>query len=214
MASRPAWHIINGQVKSEEFEFKWNGGFAVSQKRKNIMALHDCIFGKYREKALEISTKSEVELGNKLSAFNLKLNGIYLENIFQSSKKYENGGPYLDLLDVEPKDAKRDERHKTSGKLMSFVYNKDEWSLLPKTCFYDYIYFKAVVEKFGIDLDLSDYEWFTDIEFNPKKSLNCQARSVTIYKLIQELIKSDKLTLDEVLIKDNFVKFHNEFVKG
>ena len=212
MANRPAWHIVDVQVKSEEFEFKWNGGFAVSQKRKNITALHDSIYNKYKEKVLEVSTKSEVELGNELSAFNLKLDGIYLENIFQSSKKYENGGPYLDLLDVAPKDAKRDERHKNSGKLISFVYENEEWDLLPKTCFYDYIYFKSIIENFGENLDLREYNWFTDIEFNPKKSLNCQARAITIYKLIQKLINENEILLKDLFVKDNFVNFHKKYV--
>ena len=212
MASRPAWHIKDMRVKSEDFEFKWNGGFAISQKRKNITALHDSIYNKYKEKSLEVSTKSEVELGNELSAFNLKLNGIYLENIFQSSKKYENGGPYLDLLDVEPKDAKRDERHKSSGKLLSFVYDDEEWGLIPKTCFYDYIYFKAVLEKYGLELDLNDYDWFTDIEFNPKKSLNCQARAIVIYKLIRKKIIDKEITLTDICLRENFVKFHKDHV--
>ena len=186
MAKRPAWTIENGKVVCREFDFVWNGGFAVSQKRKNIKALHEAIGSATGHKALEISSKGEVELGNQLSAFNMRTNGVFIENVFQSSKKYENGGPYLDLLHVPPKDAKRDERHKTSGRLVAFVKDGEEWPLEPKTAFYDYIYVSALVENFGYRLDLSEYQWFTDIEFNPKKSLNCQARAVAIYKLIQE----------------------------
>ena len=51
-----------------------------------------------------------INLGVKLSAFNLKLNGYTLENIFQSSKVFSNGGPYRDLMNVAPKEAKRDGR--------------------------------------------------------------------------------------------------------
>ena len=209
MAKRPAWTIRNGYVVREEFDFSWNGGFALSQKQKNICALHDAIMKKTGETALEISTKSTVELGIRLSAFTLKLNDTFLENIFQAAKKYENGGPYQDLLSVNPKDAKRDERHKCSGRLISFVMNGIEWPLQPKTAFYDFLYVSAVLEQYGSDLDLSEYSWFTDIEFNPQKSINCQARAIAIYKLLQE-----KGNLGTVTEKKGFEEFHINNVKG
>ena len=208
MAIRPAWSIIDGKVKSKEFEFAWSGGFAISQKQKNIKALHQAIREVTEENALEISSKSTNLIGTQLSAFSMKLNGLYLENIFQSSKRYENGGPYMDLLNVEPEEAKRDERHRTSGRLLSFVKEGEEWPLEPKTAFYDYIYVSAVIENFGHDLDLSGYTWFTDIEFNPQKSINCQARAITIYKLIQE-----KNLWNVTSGKKEWINFHNIFIK-
>lgn len=209
MAKRPAWTIENGKVISNDFEFDWNPGFAVSQKRKNIHNLHQAILDETGNRALEISSKGEVELGNQLSAFNMRTCGVYIENVFQSSKKYENGGPYLDLLNVEPKDAKRDERHKTSGRLVAFVRDGVEWPLEPKTAFYDYIYVLTVIENFGCEMDLSQYQWFTDIEFNPGKSINCQARAVAIYKLILE-----KNVFEVLNNKDSWIEFHKQYVKG
>ncbi len=209
MAKRPAWTIENGKVISREFDFAWNGGFAVSQKRKNINALHQSIADATGQTALEISSKGEVELGNQLSAFNMKTNGVFIENIFQASKRYENGGPYLDLLDVAPKDAKRDERHKTSGKLVAFVRNGEDWPLEPKTAFYDCIYVLAVIENFGCELDINEYNWFTDIEFNPGKSINCQARAVAIYKLIQE-----KAAFNVLNDRSAWINFHTLHVNG
>lgn len=186
MATRPAWTIKNGKVMREDFDFAWNGGFAITQKQKNINALHAAIREAKGEEALEVSSKSTVSLGKELSAFSLQLSGVYLENIFQAAKKYENGGPYMDLLDISPKDAKRDERHKNSGRLLAFVREGETWPLEPKTAFYDFIYVNAVVEKYAYDLELSEYQWFTDIEFNPKKSINCQARALAIYKLLKQ----------------------------
>ena len=138
MAERPAWRfdLEKKKIERNSYEFVFNSGFSAVQKQKNIRALHEQI-GK---RALEISTKSLEELGIKFSAFHLKLNDSFLENVFQSSKKYEYGGPYKDMLNLPPKDAKRDDRHQTSGRLLSFVYNKEEFSLEPKTFFYDYIY--------------------------------------------------------------------------
>lgn len=209
MAKRPAWTIKNGIVVREEFEFAWNGGFALSQKQKNISGLHQSIIDSTGGTALEISSKSNVKLGTQLSAFSLKLDGVFLENIFQASKKYENGGPYADLLDVEPREAKRDERHRNSGRLITFIKDGKEWPLEPKTLFYDYLYVSAVVEQFGFELDLSEYSWFTDIEFNPQKSINCQARAIAIYKLLQE-----KGNLGTVTEKKGFEEFHINNVKG
>ena len=209
MAKRPAWTIENGNVICREFDFAWNGGFAVSQKRKNINALHQSIADATGQTALEISSKGEVELGNQLSAFNMKTNGVFIENVFQASKRYENGGPYLDLLNVAPKDAKRDERHKTSGRLLAFVRNGEDWPLEPRTAFYDYIYVLAVIENFGRELDLHDYNWFTDIEFNPGKSINCQARAVAIYKLIQE-----KAAFEVLNDRSAWIEFHTLHVNS
>ena len=114
-----------------------------------------------------------------------------------------------DLLEVRPKEAKRDERHKNSGKLISFCLDGEEWGLEPKTLFYDYIYVKALVESKGKNLDLSEYIWFTDIEFNPNKSINCQARSAAIYKLIQ-----NKDEFEVLSNKQSWVEFHKKYMKG
>lgn len=209
MATRPAWTIKNNTIVKEGFDFIWNGGFALTQKQKNINALHQAIKDRTGELSLDISSKSTVIIGKDLSAFSLKLSGIYLENIFQAAKKYEHGGPYLDLLNVSPKDAKREERHSNSGALVSFIYNNEAWSLEPKTAFYDYIYVNAVIEKYGYDLDISNYQWFTDIEFNPQKSINCQARAVAIYQLIQQ-----EKCYDVIKDKDTWISFHQNFVQG
>ena len=65
----------------------------------------------------------------------------------------------------------------------------------------------AVCEKFGTGLDLSQYQWFTDIEFNPKRSVNCQARAAAIYKLLQETDGFDVLT-----DRDKWLEFHRKLV--
>lgn len=207
MAIRPAWTLKGGKVVREEFEFTWNGGFAITQKQKNINGLHQAITNHTGERSLEISSKGTEELGRNLSAFHLMLSDHHIENIFQAAKKYENVGPFSDLLDVEPKDAKRDIRHTTSGKLIAFIRDGDVWPLEPKTAFYDYIYVTAVCERYGFQLDLSQYQWFTDIEFNPKRSINCQARSVAIYKLLQNMNGFDAITG-----KDKWLQFHRECV--
>lgn len=176
--------------KEELTSFTFFSGFSVSQKQKSIDSLHKSIIASYPDvKPLEISSKSEVPLGVRLSAFNLSFrdeetNAIYkLENVFQSSKVYEFGGPYLDLLKVSPAEAKKDTRHHTSGELKCFRLKEWECPLEPKTMFYDWIYCKSLSQ----DPDLAEalvaggYNAFTDIEFNHNKSLNCQARAAAIF---------------------------------
>ena len=171
-------------------QFTYFSGFAVSQKQKSIRSLHENALLRFPgQKILEISTKSEEPIGARLSAFNLRLTdeetGISypLENVFQSSKVYENGGPYRDMLDLPPRDAKRDERHHSSGRLLGFTWKGWECPLEPKTMFYDWIYCKALSEDISLVESVmgSGYTIFTDIEFNHKKSINCQARSMAIF---------------------------------
>lgn len=97
MAIRPAFSIKNGKIIKDDYEFQWFSGFSLAQKQRSIDALHNAIVFMNKEaNPLEISTKGTIDLGIKLSAFNLKLNGYTLENIFQSSKVFSNGGPYRD----------------------------------------------------------------------------------------------------------------------
>ena len=101
MAIRLAYFVTNGKVIKSEYEFQWFAGFSLAQKQRSVVSLHNAIKTSNAEaKPLEISTKGIIALGVKLSAFNLKLNGYTLENIFQSSKVFSNGGPYRDLLDI------------------------------------------------------------------------------------------------------------------
>jgi len=209
LASRPAWSMENGYVRCKQFEFVWNGGFALVQKQKNVKALHETIMAVEGERALEVSTKGMEPLGKQIGAFSLKLGGVPLENVFQAAKKYEKGGPYSDLLSVSPKEAKTDERHHSSGKLIGFERDEEIWSLEPKTLFYDYIYITALIENYGYQLDLEKYQWFTDIEFNPQKSINCQARSAAIYKLLQQ-----KDLFRVLRNREEWCAFHKEYVRN
>lgn len=81
----------------------WFGGFALSQKRRCQIGLHQNFLLAYpNEKVLEISSSSLMSLGNKLSAMNLSKRtgqGITtVESAFQSSRIYSDGvkkiGPF------------------------------------------------------------------------------------------------------------------------
>lgn len=190
--------------EEKNITYEYFSGFAVSQKQKSINSLHNAIKNMYgEEKILEISTKSQSELGVKLSAFNLKFyheeikEERWIENVFQSSKVFESGGPYRDLLNVEPKNAKRDERLKNSGNLIAFNLYGENWTLDPKSMFYDWLYIKSLVRKDDLAEEVMKYNVFTDIEFNHLKSINCQARSAAIFVSLKRKKELD-LVLEDI----------------
>jgi hypothetical protein len=127
-------------------------------------------------------------LGVALSAFNLKSETVgkgkelTVETAFQSSKVFERGGPYRDLLHATSREAKKDPRIKESGRLIEFNFFGERWPLEPKTAFYDWIYINILLKNEQFSEQLGSYDAFTDIEFNPKKSINCQAYSVALFR--------------------------------
>jgi type I restriction enzyme M protein len=191
-------------------EFTYNAGFAVSQKQKNITAIHEA----YRRQdpaknILEISSKSLQPIGVALSAFNLLKyvpsldKKIPVENVFQGGKVYALGGPFMDLYADTPKNAKRDERHKQSGRLIGFHYEGNSFPLSPTTAFYDWIYINALLENKDLAEEIVRFDAFTDVEFNPQKSLNCQAKAAAVFV---SLFRTGKM--DAVKNFDEFIKLY------
>lgn len=190
MAERPVF-ICNpefkGYVEVKDIKFEWFSGFSVKQKQKSIESLHQSFKQLYPSlKFLEVSSKSDRDLGVSLSAFNLmiktkKNKEFSVETAFQASKVFEYGGPFLDLYDKTSKEAKKDMRIKNSGNLLYFQYFNRRWELEPKTFFYDWLYTNALALNKDLSKEVVQYDAFTDIEFNPQKSINCQARSVALY---------------------------------
>ena len=188
MAKRPVFYR-NDHVpffSEEVVTFEFNPGFADVQKQKNIRNIHDAFTAKHPAmKILEISSKSDISLGVRLSAFNLKLNvgelETSLESAFQAGKVFRDGGPYRELLAQPPWIAKKDPRLRESGPIQRFELDGQIFPTEPKTFFYDWLYVNAVAANEELAEELIEYDAFTDVEFNPEKSLNCQARSAAIF---------------------------------
>lgn len=189
MAVRPVFVVSldSRYCISENVEFEFFSGFSDKQKKRCINSLHQSYLKTNQgKKVLEISSKSEDELGVRLSAFNLMMkseNGkeFSVESAFQAGKVFELGGPYLDLLDVPSKAAKRDERLKTSGRIIAFEFDGKRFGTEPRTYFYNWLYINSLHQHRELTEPLLRYDAFTDIEFNPQKSINCQAEAVAIY---------------------------------
>lgn len=216
MAQRPVYFPQESGdflVKTEMVEFKFHAGFAISQKQKNIEALHKSAkeqFGLHS--LLEISSKSKLELGVALSAFNLMIEDkkakqkYSVECAFQSAKVFENGGAYIDLLNVSSREAKKDERLKNSGRLLRFQFKGTNWELEPLTAFYDWLYINALNQNERFHDELIKYQAFTDIEFNPNKSINCQAYSVAMFVALAK-----RNLLGRIREPEEFLKLYSEF---
>lgn len=192
MAKRPVFIPLRSGSKLVDevpISFYWHAGMAPIQKKKNVVELHEAASKVGLSNLLEISSKSDREIGRKLSAFYqvISFNGhnVPLECIYQGSKVFENGGPFTDLFWASPRDAKRDSRLAESGRLTGFEFDGKSFSLEPMTAFYDWLYLNAIYPERVWLKRLSKLDGFTDIEFNPEKSVNCQARSCALFVSLQ-----------------------------
>lgn len=188
MAERPIFApTSSGSRLVDEIpvQFTWHPGMAPSQKKKNVAELHSSAARKGISPLLEVSSKSELAIGQRLSAFHMpiRVSGemTTVECAYQGSKIFEGGGPYHDLYFKDSRSAKRDERLRNSGKLIGFSLDGDEFPLSPPTAFYDWLYVNALYPHRDWLQRIRVFFGFTDIEFNPEKSLNCQARSCALF---------------------------------
>lgn len=194
--------------KARNVTFDGYRGMAMSQHTKNSELLHN-IFEKtwHERRPLEISRASISELGKQLSAFNLVWHRnegkeYTLEQIFQASKTFQNGGPFTDILDKKSNAAKKDPRFHESGSLKCFTFNGIVYPLEPKGSFYDWIYIQALMSNPDLAKQVADYDSFTDIFFNSDKQINCQAEACAMYV---GLVKTNKLS-EEMKSYDFFTK--------
>jgi hypothetical protein len=216
MAERPIFIPVPEApelVQEVYLRLKWHSGFAPVQKEKNVLALHAAAAAAGYSPLLEVSSKSAEKLGRHLSAFHLKvqssLGEIPLESAFQGSKVFERGGPFTDLYSADARTAKRDERLRGSGRIVAFQFDGTRFPTEPRTAFYDCLYINAIYPHREWLTRLNRYAGFTDIEFNPERSVNCQARSCALFVslttkgLLERAVETPQAFLD-VLTKHSY----------
>ena len=217
MAKRPIFVANlegNCYFKEIEIEFTWGGNKNLKDHQKSIESLHSNFRSKTKGKyeILEVSTKSKIELGKNLSAFNLHFytknnHKFTVESLFQGSKVFEKGGPYHDIYFNSSLDAKKDERLKNSGAITGFKYFDRIFENNPVTFFYDWLYINTLCLNKELLNSILIYDAFSDIEFNPKRSVNCQAKALALLKSIiergelEEILKNPKF-LKKILMQD------------
>lgn len=218
MAKRPIFtpkHDTFPFVEEISLDFEWSAGYAVTQAQKSILSLHKAAAQKGISPVLEISSKSPDALGISLSAFNLMLQveksrQLSVECAFQGSKVFEKGGPFTDLYGKSSREAKTDERLKNSGEVIAFNFMGEDFPIQPTTAFYDWLYMMALLNNQKYAQELFLYQGFSDIAFNPEKSINCQARSAALFVALSkngknnvgEIVKNKNMYIDLVIGKE------------
>ncbi len=221
MAIRPIFTFDEcGGVISIDVEFDWYPGVDSNGKKHSIRRLHKAGFLNHGIlHVLEVSNISDSTLGRYLSAMNLMItlpNGkrVPLEVAYQSSKVFENGGPYLDILDQNQFTCKRDTRLRTSGALTGFNYFGAIWGLTKPLGFYDWLYINAFNQNFNvndaddiINTQFVDYNGFTDIFYVPQHGGACQAR--TCAYIVNLLNGNEQDNFNKVVSVDGFKQHFN-----
>ena len=186
MARRPVFVPDSDKpyVSEVSLDFEYFPGSSIQQKQRSVASLHASYVARFpSSRVLEVSSKSERDIGVQLSAFNLMIEhpgrGSYsVECAFQASKVFLHGGPFVDLFNASSRAAKTDRRLRESGELVGFRYLTDQFPLDPKTYFYDWLYASALCRHDKLVEQVMMFDAFTDIEHNPERAINCQARSV------------------------------------
>lgn len=183
MAERPVFLPAPSTpfVKEQRVTFQWHAGLSRAQAQRSIAELHASARAADLGSLLEISSKGTEPLGIKLSAFNLRFRApdgtqMSVESAYQGSKVFRNGDHFPDLYRASSRDAKLDERVKGRSDIAGFDYFGERWPTQPVTAFYDWLYLQALDQNSEGLATLGRYDGFTDIAFNPQKSVACQAR--------------------------------------
>lgn len=221
-ATRPIF-IPNRQnldVKELDINFEWHLGMSSEVRKRSVSSLHKESKSLGFTNVLEASSKSSQEIGILLSAFYLKdKSGYPVENLFQSSKVFLNGGPYLELLKFTAKEAKREPKLKNSGEMIKFTFDEKDFPLEPKSLFYDWLYIKVLCSDTNRSLMNnffdSNFDAFSDIEFNPKKSFSCQARTLALATSLHCNGKIDDFIENPIKISDEYSLYRKkQFIQG
>lgn len=171
MANRPIYlstgNILN-PYHEENINFEWVPGYSYKNKERRRESLKKEIEKQYDiAKWLEVSTISDKDIGRKLSALNLMLtltdNSKHsVESIYQTSKIY------------------------VDNHIVKFKFRSTEFENNPYGMYYDYLYMVALYQNQEYHELIKNYYLFTDLFFNPNKSINTQARAIAIFKTLYD----------------------------
>lgn len=78
--------------------------------------------------------------------------------------------------------------------MIGFRFEGLDFPLEPKTAFYDWLYISFLKNFRDWAPKLYAYGGFTDVEFNPHRSINCQARSCALFLSLMKRDLLDKAT--------------------
>lgn len=191
MATRPVFFpalpatAMRSGIVTQVFEFLWVPGQAHVQRQKCARSLQSAILAELpTARPLEISSKSDETLGVQLSALNLSFaDGVSVETRYQSAKCFTDGiGPFPEAVRLPAHEARAYVREQSEGKkLIAFNDHGQLWPLHTGSLFYYWLYGTALRANPDMAHRLTQYTCFSDIEFNPAKSVSTQAASAALF---------------------------------
>ena len=208
-------------VLERALTFTWHPGMALAQQQRSVDEFHREAERNGFSPVLEVSTRSKSPLGVSLSAFNLRLqtsmveHSVTVEAAFQSSKLYIKQGAPTYLLGWEDgRSIKARVREFQGEPITGFRFEEADWPLVPTTAFYDFLYLRGLRDLCNdhaqLEPEIMTYQGFTDIAFNPKRSLNCQARSLALFVALGGSLGlgdllSDPTALRTLMVEHNYL---------
>ena len=192
--------------------------------RTDRTALSEAIIEKNPElDILETSVVSAEDKGKWLSSFFLKLrlpDGKLapIESVFHGCKKYKEGGPYTDIMEMKPSEAKKDPRIKNSGDFLGFEFCNHKFPKTPRTAFYDWLVCCALFQSHnrGLLNEARKHSAFSDVMFFPEHSLNSPAASLAriVTLLNMELIGTKLISFDEFVKAGEKADVYKKFTRA
>lgn len=189
MATRTICFPISGYpyCREQPVTFTWIKG----SKRQNIRAVHDAVHTTDPDVSiLEVSSASVQPEGEAVSSLRLLLHldsvaqDVPISTVFEATKVFEHGGPFADLLTCEPPKVHKDTRLRTSGELLRYSLEGNEYPTEPyMDSFFEWLYCRALKQFPEKAEPLSRYNAFSDIAAaaDSKKYYGDSSRAAAIY---------------------------------
>ena len=189
MATRTICFPISGYpyCREQPVTFTWIKG----SKRQNIRAVHDAVHTTDPDVSiLEVSSASVQPEGEGVSSLRLLLHldsvaqDVPISTVFEATKVFEHGGPFADLLTCEPPKVHKDTRLRTSGELLRYSLEGNEYPTEPyMDSFFEWLYCRALKQFPEKAEPLSRYNAFSDIAAaaDSKKYYGDSSRAAAIY---------------------------------
>lgn len=173
-------------VKEVSVTFPWMNG----SKHQNVQAVLDTFHDVYPDvPALEVSLASSQPEGIHAAAMKLPLHRDGLEQevpvgiVYEAAKVFENGGPYVDLLQCSRQKVQKDARLQHSGRCIGYRLEDTAFPVEPYPyAFFNWLYGCALHQNPEKAEGLLKFGAFSDLELgSTKKDRNSPARAAAVY---------------------------------
>ncbi len=176
MARLPYFLLPPGAASRPEKEFCDIGfapAFTAGQKQRNARLIEREILLKHPgAEVLEISENAVSSVGHSLSLEKLIWHAsdgrkCFAKSVFLGSHRFQNGGPYRDLVWRTAFEAGNDERLRLSGELTGFEFGQEKefWPAAERSEFASFIYIRALASTPDLVRHLTRFSAFSDTEY-------------------------------------------------